>query len=131
MHERSVRSHDLPHPLLHALKFIISYEIDLRATVFQWNLLTDFAIQSARKRVIYRQDLVGIHFTHNFLQDETEGPDICPSAVRVVISDEKHIMRIDYPVVKGLQPVIYERSQYRSLTRKSFAPGTQLSVQLS
>ena len=114
--ERKVGFHHLPHPVLYLLDLVIGHEEHLRTTVLHRLHFPDFAIEPARKRVIYRKHLVREHLAHHILQHEAQRPYICTSSVRMVISDKTDIMRIYDHIVQRLELIVDQRGKHRPRT---------------
>ena len=104
--ERTVSRNDLAHGLGNLLNFGIRHEIHTRTTVLHGMGLTDLAIQPARQRVIYHEDLFREHIMHYLLQDEAKRTYVGTATVRMVIADEPYIMRIYYLIVQSFQLIV-------------------------
>ena len=111
--ERKVARHDFMHARLDLLEFVISREIHAWTAVFHRLKLTDLAVETARKRIIYRQNLFRIHFPDHILKHEAEGTDVCTASVRMFISDELHIVRIYDLIVERNEFPVHEGGQNR------------------
>jgi hypothetical protein len=61
------------------------------------------------------KDLVREEFTHSVLQYKTQRTEICTPTVRMVISDELHLMGHRKLEIKFLKLVVHQSSQNRVL----------------
>ena len=103
----------LTHLRLDLFEFFICHEIYMRTAVLHRSQFTDLAVETARKRIIYRQHLVRIHLTDHILKHEAEGADVCAASVRMVISDEFHIVRIYDLIVERDELPVHKGRQHR------------------
>ena len=111
--ERNITRHDFMHACLDLFKLIVCREIHARTAVFHRLKLTDLAVETAWKRVIYRQNLFRVHFPDHILKHEAEGTDVCTASVRMFISYELHIVRIDDLIVERDELPVHEGGQNR------------------
>ena len=111
--ERKVCCDDFSHPFFNLCNLFVCQEYAARSAVFCRLFLTDVAVEPARKGIIYRKYLSRKHFPHYILQHEAQRADVCASSVRMVISDEAHIVWVYDLVVEGLEFVVDEHCQNR------------------
>ena len=109
--ERQVTGNDFMHVRLDLFDFIVRRKIHARAAVFHRLKLADLTIEAARKRIIYRQHLVRVHFPDDILKNEAERTDVCTASVRVRITDELHIVRVYDLIVERDELPVHESGQ--------------------
>ena len=113
--ERHISIHNLAHTVPDRVNVIVAEFQRCTPPVLAKLHLADIAIKAARKGMVNDKDLVRKEFTHSVLQHETQRTEICTPSVRMVISDELHLMGHRKLEIKFLKLVVHQSSQNRVL----------------
>ena len=111
--EGQVTAYDFLHLAFEPFNLLVSDVVDGRPPVFLVLALVYLAVESARKRVVYAEDLVRIEFLHGIAQHEAQRPDVCPAPVRVVVPYEAYGVRHHDLELKLFQPVVHKCGEHR------------------
>ena len=90
--EREILPDDFPHLVPDRFQFFVRGKINHATSVLHFHRLPDFTVETAGQGMVNDQDLVGIEFPDGILQDEAERTDVGSATVRVVVSDEFHLV---------------------------------------
>ena len=106
--ERHVGGDDFLHPALDRRQLLLRQYQCPATSVLLFPGLYHLAVKAARKRMVYHQDLVRKQLTYSVLQHEAQGTQVGAPSVRMIVSDELHLVSHRQLEVEFLQFVVHQ-----------------------